>query len=259
VQEMLKLASVTPDDVVMDLGSGDGRLVIAAAQIGARGIGIEYEAELVEFSRARAMEAGVADRTRFVHGDIFETDVSGASVVMLYLSPEFNIRLRPRLLEQLRPGSRVVSHAFHMGDWEPDSTVTIGSGAARATLFSWVIPADVDGFWSLEVEGRQPVVLELRQTYQRLEASASRAGQSASDPGAGRVHGTQVEFLLADPGTSVDVSKLTFSGQLNDGVLEGIATAPGGANPRRWRAVRFTDPRFRPGPTVGRPESSALT
>jgi SAM-dependent methyltransferase len=240
VEQMLRLGDVSQDDLVVDLGSGDGRLVIAAAASGARGIGVEYDERLVELSRARARSAGVADRVRFLHEDIFRTDVSGADVVMLYLSADFNLRLRPRLLEQLRPGSRVVSHAFHMGDWEPDSTVTLGSGASRATLFSWVIPANVDGFWSLEIQGMDPVILEFRQKYQRLEGTASTSGTSfpLTD---GAMTAERIRFSLAGlPGASPGT---TLHGALLDGHLSGTATTRGDATVRRWRAFRFSDPR----------------
>lgn len=132
--EMLKLARVTLDDVVYDLGSGDGRLVIAAARdFGARGVGVELDAKLVQDSRESALKGGVADRARFLWQDIFETDVRTATVVVLYLSPDLNLRLRPKLLRELRPGTRIVSHDFDMGDWRPDRTQRI-KGPTREHL-----------------------------------------------------------------------------------------------------------------------------
>ena len=140
--EMLKLAGVTRDDVVYDLGSGDGRLVIAAArEFGARGVGVELEAKLVQDSRESALKAGVADRTRFLWQDIFQTDVSPATVVAIYLSPELNLRLRPKLLRELRPGSRIVSHKFDMGDWPPDRTVRARGPAGEHAIYLWIVPA----------------------------------------------------------------------------------------------------------------------
>jgi len=124
---MLKLAQVTANDVVYDLGSGDGRIVIAAAKkYGASGVGVEVDAELVKEARKNAMKAGVSDRVRFVQGDLFKTDLSPATVVTLYLSNSINMRLRSLLQQQLKPGSRVVSHRFEMGDWKPDATVRLG-------------------------------------------------------------------------------------------------------------------------------------
>ena len=141
VTAMLELAAVGPADVVYDLGSGDGRMVIAAAQqFGARGVGVELEPRLVAESQDRARRAGVADRALFHRQDIFVTDVSPASVVTLYLSPELNARLRGRLLAQLRPGSRIVSHDFSMGDWPPARVVSVRGPDRAHTLYLWVVP-----------------------------------------------------------------------------------------------------------------------
>ena len=140
--EMLKLARVTRDDVVFDLGSGDGRLVVAAArEFGARGVGVELDAKLVQDSRETALKAGVADRTSFLWQDIFQADVSSATVVALYLSPELNLRLRPKLLRELRPGARIVSHDFDMGDWRPERTVRVQGPTREHALHLWVVPA----------------------------------------------------------------------------------------------------------------------
>jgi SAM-dependent methyltransferase len=230
---MLDMAEVTAGDVVYDLGSGDGRLVIAAAVRGARGIGIEYEAELVTRSRSNAGAAGVHHLVEFIHGDIFDADVSDADVVMLYLSPEFNLRLRPRLLRDLAPGARIVSHAFHMEDWTPDITRTIGRGVSRATAHLWVVPANVDGFWSLEVEGLQPITIELSQRYQEVSGSAWRGGEEVKLTGA--VRGNDVEIRLQNE------SAFAFRGRLVDGVLSGNAS---GAARRGLPAVavRFNHP-----------------
>lgn len=141
VTAMLRLAEVRAGDVVYDLGSGDGRVVIAAARdFGARGVGIELEPKLVEVSRGLARRAGVADRAEFRQEDIFVTDVSAASVVALYLSPELNAKLRPRLTTQLRPGSRIVSHDFPMGDWTPVRTITVAGPDRTHTLHLWIVP-----------------------------------------------------------------------------------------------------------------------
>jgi SAM-dependent methyltransferase len=135
VEAMLDLAGVRPADVVYDLGCGDGRLLVAAARRGARAVGVDIDPERVREARENASSAGVADRVAVVEGDLFEADVRDASVVMLYLWPEVNLRLRPRLLEQLRPGARVVSHTHDMGDWRPTRTVRISG----STLHLWVI------------------------------------------------------------------------------------------------------------------------
>jgi len=142
VMEMLRLARVTPDDVVYDLGSGDGRLVIAAARyFGARGVGIELDPALVAESKKIARRAGVAERTRFVEQDIFEADISEATVVTMYLSPSVNARLRPKLQSQLRPGARIVSHDFPIGDWAPERVVQFKGPERTHALSLWTVPS----------------------------------------------------------------------------------------------------------------------
>jgi len=140
--EMLKLARVTKDDVVYDLGSGDGRLVIAAARdFGARGVGVEIDGTLVQDSRESALKEGVADRTHFLWQDIFQADIRTATVVALYLSPDLNLKLRPKLLRELRPGTRIVSHDFDMGDWRPDRTVRAKGPTREHVIYLWTVPA----------------------------------------------------------------------------------------------------------------------
>lgn len=140
VQQMLDMAEVGPGDYLIDLGSGDGRIVIAAARRGVRAHGVELEPELVELARRRAREAGVADLATFSHGDAFEADISAATVVTLYLLPEVNIALKPRLLRELRPGARVISGNFDMGRWRPDRHETsLSSGG----IYLWVIPGEM--------------------------------------------------------------------------------------------------------------------
>lgn len=137
VDEMLKLASVTKNDVVYDLGSGDGRIVITAAKkYGARGIGVDINPERVKEANANAIAAGVTDKVKFVEQDLFETDLKEASVVTLYLLPAVNLKLRPKLWKELKPGTRVVSHSFDMGDWKPEKSVEVDG----ATLYFWVVP-----------------------------------------------------------------------------------------------------------------------
>jgi cyclopropane fatty-acyl-phospholipid synthase-like methyltransferase len=141
VHEMLALADVGPDDVVYDLGAGDGRIVIAAARWrGARGVGIEIDPDLVRQARRDAERAGVAERVRFEAGDLFTTDVSAATVVTLYLSPDLNARLQPRLLAALRPGARIVSHQFPMADWPPTRMVRLTVDGREHVIYLWLVP-----------------------------------------------------------------------------------------------------------------------
>ena len=142
VNEMLRLANVTTSDVVYDLGSGDGRILIAAARDrGARGVGLEIDPALVAQSTDRARRLGLADRVRFRQQDLFEVDLTPATVVTLYLSPDLNRRLRPKLLRELQPGARIVSHSFDMGDWAPARTLQVSSNEGSHTLYLWVVPA----------------------------------------------------------------------------------------------------------------------
>jgi SAM-dependent methyltransferase len=142
VNEMLKLGNVTHDDVVYDLGSGDGRIVIAAAKDrGARGVGYEIDPALVAQATERARRLGLSDRVTFKQADLFQADLRQATVVTLYLGNDLNRRLRPKLLSELRPGSRVVSHGFDMGDWVPTQTMEVSSNQGTHTLYLWVVPA----------------------------------------------------------------------------------------------------------------------
>lgn len=144
IYAMLDLAKVNQNDVVYDLGSGDGRIVITAAKsAGARGTGVELRPELVQRSRENAKRAGVDDRVRFLQQDIFQTDLSEATVVMLYLLPEINIKLRPKLLRELKPGTRIVSHSFDMGLWKPDRVLQVHGNGGQYTLYYWVVPDEI--------------------------------------------------------------------------------------------------------------------
>ena len=168
VDRMLTLAGLTPQDKLIDLGAGDGKIVIAAARAGTEALGIEYNPELVRYARSRAEAAGVAERARFERADIFDYDFSRASVITLYLLPRLNLRLRHRLMT-LKPGTRVVSHSFEMGDWVPDETTHAGG----STAFLWVVPANFGGEWQLRfplasgAEAR--ALLTVKQRFQQIE------------------------------------------------------------------------------------------
>jgi SAM-dependent methyltransferase len=187
VKAMLTVADVKPQDYVVDLGAGDGRIAIAAGRdFGARAHGIEYNPDMVALARRNAQRAGVANRVTFAEGDIFKSDFSDATVVTLYLLPSLNEKLKPTLLK-MRPGTRIVSHAFSMGDWEPERTINTD----EATGYFWIVPADVAGRWAFEV-GNDRFVADFTQRYQKL---AMPRGGPLRD---GEVKGNRVIFTRAN-------------------------------------------------------------
>lgn len=168
VRAMLELANVGPNDLVVDLGSGDGRIpIFAARDKGARGMGVEIDRRLIEQSDANAREAGVADRVSFRQEDLFVTPLNDVTVLTLFLLPEINLQLRPKILAQMRPGSRVVSNTFDMGDWRPDARREVGG----TTILMWTVPARVEGSWRL-TQGDASTELALTQRYQDLSGQA---------------------------------------------------------------------------------------
>lgn len=220
VDTMLEIAEVTHRDVVMDLGSGDGRTVIAAARLGARAIGVEYDPQLVELSRARAATAGVGERATFVAADLFETDLSGATVITMFLLPDLNARLRPRLLA-LEPGTRIVSNTWDLEDWEPDQTVVLDPCPGFCTALLWIVPACVGGTWELP-EGE----LVLEQQFQVVTGTLrTSAGTVAIEEG--RLRGVRLAFRAG--GTD-------YTGLVRGDVITGTAAA--GARASGWRATR---------------------
>lgn len=190
VEVMLKMAEVTPDDYLVDLGSGDGRTVITAAKKGVRARGVEFNPKLVALSRQAAEKAGVSDKATFVEGDIFEQDFSDATVVTLFLLPELNLRLRPILLD-MEPGTRVISNSFDMGDWEPDDTIQAGKDECRSycTAYKWVVPAKAEGQWTLDGGG----TLSLKQEYQMLSGYLETDGER-HELSEARLQGKQMAF-----------------------------------------------------------------
>jgi SAM-dependent methyltransferase len=227
VERMLAMAQVGPRDVVYDLGSGDGRLVIAAARRGARAVGVEFNPELVALSERRARAEGVTGKARFVQGDIFETDFSEATVVTLYLLPSLNMRLRPTLL-RMRPGTRVVSHAFGMEDWTPDET----SRSEGRTAHLWIVPAGVDGSWRVTLQGGRSFDVTLAQRFQKLEGTVAlgAVGAGLREPA---LRGDAIRFGFVDQ----DGLWHELAGTVSGGGLSGHYEAAG----RRgsWTAARI--------------------
>jgi SAM-dependent methyltransferase len=193
VDKMLDLAKVTKEDFVMDLGSGDGRTVITAAKRGARALGVEYNPDMVELSKRNAEKAGVAGRAQFVKADLFETDFSKATVVTMFLLPDINLRLRPKLLE-MKPGTRVVSNTFTMGEWKADETADLGAGGKGScneswcTALLWIVPAKVQGTHKLP-QGE----LTLKQDFQMLSGTFRTEGKTVAIAN-GRVRGEEISF-----------------------------------------------------------------
>lgn len=202
VDRMLSMAKVTPQDVVMDLGSGDGRTVISAAKLGARAYGVEYNPEMVELSKQKATEAGVADKATFGKADLFETDLSKASVITMFLLPQINLKLRPKILD-LKPGTRIVSNSFTMDDWQADESQTVAEDCSSwCTALLWIVPAKVDGTWTTS-QGE----LVLKQKFQMVEGSL--AGKPITD---GRLRGDELKFKAGGTEHTGKVSGNTIQG-----------------------------------------------
>ena len=214
VDKMLDMAKVTPQDFVIDLGSGDGRTVITAANRGARALGIEYNPDMVELSQKNAKAAGVSEKATFVKADLFETDFSKATVLTMFLLPSINVKLRPKILD-LKPGTRIVSNSFNMEDWEADETETITDDCTSwCTALLWIVPAKVEGTWQMP-QG------ELKLTQQFQNVSGSLNGQAISE---GKLRGDAITFKV---GTAV-----------YDGKVEGQTIRGAGANGNGWTATR---------------------
>ena len=234
VDEMLRVADVRPDDFVVDLGSGDGRIVIAAARdYGARGLGIDIDPELVKESSENARRAGVADRVSFRQGDALTADVSAATVVTLYLLPGLVEQLKPRLLAQLKPGTRIVAHDFGFAEWQADRSVTISKN-----YYLYVVPARAAGKWRIEAElpgGARGYELDLEQQYQRIRGGARVPGGILPAFEA-RLAGDCIAFVLVEGDTSHH-----FEGRVMGLSMEGVVRTGAGRSriANRWRAVRI--------------------
>ena len=237
VDEMLRLAEVTRSDFVVDLGSGDGRIpVTAAVYFGARALGIDIDPGRIKEGNANAREANVTGRVEFVNANLFDVDISRATVVTMYLLPDINLKLRPRLLATLKPGTRIVSHDFHMGDWKPDRAVTV-----QKSIYFWVIPASIAGRWKLEASlpgvGERSYELEVRQKYQEIDALA-RAERRNYALWETRLSGDRLSFILID-----NELAHRFEGRVRDNTIEGVARTGAGTaeTETAFRAIRIGD------------------
>jgi len=219
VQKMMELADVTSRDFVIDLGSGDGRNIIAAAKRGANALGVEYNPDMVELSKRLATEAGVAEKAQFVQGDMFKADFSKADVLALFLLPSNLLQLRSKFLE-LRPGARIVSNTFFIQDWTPDQTVQLDDCSSWCTASLYIVPAKVDGTWRLP-QGE----LSIKQTFQMIAGTLTAGGQPQEI--SGKLRGDEITFTVAGQ---------QYSGVVRGNQIEGSTSTSSGTT--RWTATR---------------------
>ena len=223
VDKMLDMAKLTPNDIHMDLGSGDGRTVITAAKRGTRSTGIEYNPDMVELSKANAAKAGLTGKATFIKADLFETDFSQATVITLFLLPDINVKLRPKILD-LKPGTRIVSNTFTMGEWKDDETATVEESAGCSyycTAHLWIVPAKAAGTWQ-SAQGE----LTLKQEFQMVQGTLKSGGNSAAVTN-GRLRADTISFSAGGA---------TYAGRVNGNSIEGTVTA--GGNATKWTATR---------------------
>jgi hypothetical protein len=261
VEEMLDMAGVGPGDFVIDLGSGDGRIIVtAASRHGARGIGVDLDRVLIERANESAHKAGVSDRVQFVEENLFTTDLGRATVVTTYLLPEMNLKLRPTLLS-LRPGTRVVAHDYAMGDWYPDEEKTlivpekVVGDPGRSYIFFWIVPAGVEGAWEAELAvGARSVPYRFRftQHFQMVHGTVQVDGRETRLPQF-RMKGEALAFDL-DALIGDAVVRHRFEGRVSGDAIEGTVTLGDGAGGRimPWRASRTSTGAAHTGPGVVR-------
>lgn len=221
VEKMLDLANVKPGDILVDLGSGDGRTVIAAAKRGAKAIGVEYNPNMVELSYKNAAKEGVKDKVEFFNGDLFEYDFSKATVVTMFLLPDINLRLRPRILD-MKPGTRIVSNTFTMGEWIPDDTATVEDLSAWNTAYLWIVPAKVEGRWKLQPDGE----IVFNQNFQMVSGEIISKNKKEVITG-GKISGNEISFYAG---------KTFYKGTIKGNNIEGTANT--GKESIKWVATR---------------------
>ena len=237
VKAMLEIAQVGKDDLVYDLGCGDGRIVIAAVQkTGAHGVGVDLDPERIKESLENARKANVTNRVQFFQRDLFETDISKATVVMLYLWPEVNLKLRPKLLRELKPGTRVVSHSHDMGSWKHDQTMRTPDGHR---VYFWVIPANVMGIWEWTLPGeKERYVMRLSQQFQ-LVSGTLRSGPDEIPVQNLELRGDRLEFIM-ERFFKGQTQVLRFTGRVQRHFIEGMAEdmTAGSQGGQTWKAKR---------------------
>ena len=232
---MLDMAKVTSSDVVIDLGSGDGRIVLAAAKRGARALGVELNADLVQLSKEEAQRQGLSERADFVVKDMFQTDLSPASVLTTYLLPHLNVRVRPQLLAQMKPGARVVTYAFHMGEWQPDAVAQMNG----LTVHLWIVPAAAMGQWRWTYDGvgfTREYEMNVRQTFQFINGSASSKTSFAYLRDM-ELRGERISFVLTEEAGS-SLAQTRYEGRIDGDTITGTARTNNQTQTRPWRATR---------------------
>lgn len=242
VAEMLRIADVGKDDVLYDLGCGDGRIVITAAKkMDCRGVGVDIDPQRIKDSRENAVRAKVTDRVQFFQQDLFEANISEATVVTLYLLTSVNLKLRPKLLRELKPGTRVVSHDFSMGEWRPDKTSKVSDYYENHTVYYWVVPANVTGTWKWTMPssaGKKRYVLKLDQQFQQVNGTVF-AGVSEMPIEDAVIRGDRLQFTMEQKLNGLIV-RMLFEGRVSGDSIKGSVKL--GAEPRadkgRWRAKR---------------------
>ncbi len=235
VERMLDMAKLTPKDVHYDLGSGDGRTVITAAKRGVHAVGVEFNPDMVRLSERAAAKEGVSDRAKFINGDIFQTDFSHATVLTLYLLPSLNLKLRPTIL-RMKPGTRVVSHAFSMDDWQPDQTDNVEG----RTAYLWIVPAPVEGTWrwSVSGSGQKEYELTLRQQFQQVEGlvklDSGKMGQLRNV----KLVGDQLSFSIHEITGTSGTLRRDYTGRVSGNTIQGSFKLSDTGTEAQWTATR---------------------
>jgi len=241
VDQMLRFANVNEKDFVIDLGSGDGVIVLTAAKkLNASGMGVDIDADLVRLSNNTAQKLGIAERVSFVQLDVFKADLSKASVLTLYLLPAMMVDLRSKIFNELTPGARIVSHDYHFGSqWTPDDQISFDvpekesvTGVPKATIYLWHVPAKIAGKWEIRTTAGETYELTLKQHYQRIEGSVT-AGRKTLQAQQISLRGNELSFALPD-----GKGDTRFSGRVKGDAMEGTLESPGARPAARWSALR---------------------
>jgi hypothetical protein len=240
VDQMLRMGNVGAQDFVIDLGSGDGVIVLTAAQqFKARGLGVDIDPALVKSSNAQAKKLGIDDRVSFAVQDVFKTDVSKASVITLYLLPAMMANLKGKIFLEAKPGTRVVSHDYVFGDWAPDDYVILEvpekekiNGTPHATIYLWVVPAKIGGKWQVQMDGGEPLDLTLKQTFQSVDAKAAAGAKPVKVTFAG-LRGKEINFTVLDGAV-----RRNFTGSVEGDAMQGTVETGGGRS-AKWTAKKL--------------------